>query len=111
MPVHHRCLASLGRSAYRQPTCIQGPRFELELFDFGMQRGGSPFQVPGQHLREHGLTVLEHTFDRNSEYQSSFNATALGVTFIFGSYSATSTTRPSPTNLARSSVRHDSHGP
>ncbi len=31
---------------------------------------------------------------RSKEAQSSFVATALGVTFIFGSYSATSTTRP-----------------
>ncbi len=33
--------------------------------------------------------------------QSSFNATALGVTFIFGSYSATSITRASPPNVVR----------
>jgi len=43
--------------------------------------------------------------------QSSFNATALGVTFILGSYSATSTTRPSERYVVRSSVRHDAHGP
>ena len=34
--------------------------------------------------------------------QSSLRATALGVTFIFGSYSATSTTRPSRRKAARS---------
>lgn len=43
--------------------------------------------------------------------QSSLRATALGVTFILGSYSASSITRPSVRNWSRSWVRHDSHGP
>ena len=43
--------------------------------------------------------------------QSSLSATAFGVTFIFGSYSATSTTRPSRRNATRSWDRQSSHGP
>jgi len=43
--------------------------------------------------------------------QSSLVATALGVTFIFGSYSATSMTRPDDRNWARSAVRQSSQGP
>lgn len=43
--------------------------------------------------------------------QLSLRATALGVTFILGAYSATSTMRPSAWNWARRSVRQVSHGP
>ena len=43
--------------------------------------------------------------------QSSLVATAFGVTFIFGSYSATSTTRPSRANAACSSSRTGRAGP
>lgn len=43
--------------------------------------------------------------------QSSLSATAFGVTFIFGSYSATSTERPRSAYFATSCPRQDSHGP
>ena len=43
--------------------------------------------------------------------QSSLSATAFGVTFIFGSYSATSTERPRPANFATRSLRQVAHGP
>jgi hypothetical protein len=43
--------------------------------------------------------------------QSSFKATALGVTFIFGTYSATSTSRATPAKVTRNSARQVSHGP
>lgn len=42
--------------------------------------------------------------------QSSFRATAFGVTFIFGSYS-TATSLASAPIVARSSVRQSAHGP
>jgi len=41
----------------------------------------------------------------------SFDAMALGTTFILGSYSAASTSLASLVMVARSSARHDSHGP
>ena len=43
--------------------------------------------------------------------QSGFSATAFGVTFIFGSYSATSIVRASRVNFSRNSVRHCAHKP
>jgi len=43
--------------------------------------------------------------------QSSLRATAFGVTFIFGSYSASSTMRPSARKASRSCDRQASHGP
>lgn len=56
---------------------------------------------------------LDAASDRplRSDPQSSFVATAFGVTFIFGTYSASSITRPIETYCSRSTVRQSSHGP
>jgi hypothetical protein len=52
-----------------------------------------------------------HRGGRAGAAAQSFVATALGVTFIFGTYASTSTSRASASYAARSSARHDSHGP
>src|SRR5690606_20987157 len=85
--------------------------------------GRSPVpQDPALTARRHARTecsVLLAVNPRNqltfvtlpTRDQPSFRATALGVTFIFGSYSPRSTARASPAIRARRSARHASHGP
>ena len=70
--------------------------------------------VPGaatRYRRESALAAVPLRRAGTGGGQSSLRATAFGVTFIFGSYSATSTMRASRTNAARRSSRHDAHGP
>jgi len=99
--------------------------FSIDLPPFAAQFKGKSIRDPFAYgrdvdaisratisVRSAALTIRESArIVAAADCQSSFSATALGVTFIFGSYSATSTTRPSPTNLARSSARHESQGP
>lgn len=54
--------------------------------------------------------LLGASFRFRAADQSSFRATAFGVTFIFGSYS-TATSLASAPIVARSSVRQSAHGP
>ncbi len=78
---------------------------------------GSPRPSTDQHpARQNRLRCVfgdpgHRTCNANGVGQSSLRATAFGVTFIFGSYSATSTTRPSARNMSRRALRHVSQGP
>src|SRR4051794_7794695 len=91
--IESRCLASLRSSTRRQPTSIQLPRFELELFDLGMQRSGRPCHVLAEHLPEHASdsirTYVRLQLQISIVFQRNRVRCDVHLRFVFGDFDYT----------------------
>ncbi len=102
----------VGKAEPHRDRSIRRPPAEVDPVRAHAHRRVTTPGLPQPERRPEGQTLRSLDDDLTiGGGQSSFNATALGVTFILGTNSTSSSTLPSEPSEARNSDRQEPHGP